>query len=73
MVGGILGVILGYLIASTGGAIAAQAGFASLQPIFPIGLIIGCILFSFAIGAVSGVMPAIRASKLKPVDALRYE
>jgi putative ABC transport system permease protein len=73
VVGGVLGVALGYLVASTGGAIAAGAGYAMLKPSFSWMLITGCIVFSFLVGAGSGVMPAIRASKLHPVDALRYE
>jgi len=73
MVGGIAGVILGYLIAKTGGGIAAASGVAMLQPFFPTYLTVGCILFAFSIGAIAGIMPAYRASKLKPVDALRYE
>lgn len=31
------------------------------------------LLFAFLVGAISGAMPAVRASKLRPVDALRYE
>ena len=73
MIGGTIGVLLGYIVATTGGKIAAAAGYALLKPIFPPVLIIGCILFSLIVGAASGVMPALRASKLKPVDALRYE
>jgi putative ABC transport system permease protein len=73
LIGGILGIILGYLISTTGGNYAALAGYSALYPVFPISLIIGCLLFSCFIGAVSGVLPAIQASKLKPVDALRYE
>lgn len=72
-IGGILGVFLGFLISSSGGLIAAQAGFSFLKPSFPIWLTIGSIMFAFVVGALSGLMPAIRASKLKPVDALRYE
>tara|TARA_Y100000310_G_C20690731_1_gene822026 strand:+ start:2004 stop:3215 length:1212 start_codon:yes stop_codon:yes gene_type:complete len=71
--GGVLGVILGYLVASGAGRFASSSGFGALQPIFPIGLIFGCILFAFMIGAFSGLLPAIRASKMNPVDALRYE
>ena len=73
LVGGILGVILGYLIAKTGGDIAAASGYSMLQPIFPWYLTAGCILFAFIIGTIAGVLPARQASKLKPVDALRYE
>jgi len=73
MIGGILGVILGYIIAKIGGLIAAANGYAILQPAFPLWLIIGCIIFAFMIGAGSGLLPAKQASSLKPVDALRYE
>ena len=73
LIGGIMGVLLGFAISSIGGAIAVQAGFSFLKPAFPIWLTSGSILFAFTVGAISGVLPAIRASKLRPVDALRYE
>jgi len=73
MVGGIIGVFFGYLISSFGGAIASSSGFGFLKPIFPWYLILGCVLFAFFVGAISGLLPAYQASKLKPVDALRYE
>ncbi|MBI4155067.1 hypothetical protein HY498_03210, partial [Candidatus Woesearchaeota archaeon] len=44
-----------------------------LRVVFPLYLIIGCFLFGFLIGSVSGAIPSYQASKLKPVDALRYE
>jgi len=73
MIGGSIGVFFGFVIANIGGSIAGKAGYALLKPIFPWYLIVGCILFSFLLGALSGLIPAIRASKQKPVDALRYE
>ncbi len=36
-------------------------------------LVLGTLLFSFIIGGISGITPARQASRLKPVDALRYE
>ncbi|MBI3027471.1 ABC transporter permease [Candidatus Woesearchaeota archaeon] len=73
LIGGLAGVIIGYVVASIGGRIAAANGFALLKPEFPIMLIFGCLLFSFLVGAAAGYFPARRASRLKPVDALRYE
>jgi putative ABC transport system permease protein len=73
LVGGLIGIGLGYLVASIGGAAAAAAGYALLQPAFPWWLTVGCLVFSFLIGAASGFNPALQASKQKPVDALRYE
>ena len=73
LIGGILGEILGYGISSFGGYVAKVSGYASLQPYFPTSLIIGCLIFALLVGALSGLVPAIQASKLKPTDALRYE
>lgn len=71
--GGVIGVTIGYGISKLGGFIAAQSGLALLKPAFPWWLTTGCLLFAFLIGAVSGLVPSVQASKLKPVDALRYE
>ena len=73
LIGGILGIALGYGIAKTGGMIAQAAGYGLLQPAFPWWLIVGCLLFAFCIGAGGGSIPAYNASKLKPVDSIRYE
>src|SRR3989344_2691775 len=73
LMGGIIGIILGYSIAKIGEFIARYYGLIMLKPDFPWWLITGCLLFAFLVGAGSGLLPAIQASKQKPVDALRYE
>jgi putative ABC transport system permease protein len=39
----------------------------------PVSIAITGIIISLCVGVVSGIIPALRASKLDPVDALRYE
>ncbi|MBW3012760.1 ABC transporter permease [Candidatus Woesearchaeota archaeon] len=71
-VGGIIGIILGY-IASYGVTIfAAGAGYSILKIKLDILLILGGLLFATLIGMLSGALPSRRASKLHPVDALRW-
>ena len=73
LIGGSIGILFGYGIAKFGETIAGNYGLAMLKPAFPLWLVIGCLLFAFLVGAGSGLVPSIQASKLKPVDALRYE
>jgi len=72
LVGGIVGALIGLGIALLIGAVADSA---LGQDLFRIqinyALLIGAVTFSFVIGIISGVAPAIQASKLKPVEALR--
>ena len=72
-VAGILGVGFGYLLTSLGGKILIALGWSFLAPAYSWPLFIGCILFATLTGAISGIIPAIRASKINTVDALRYE
>ncbi len=73
IVAGTIGVIFGWAISYSGGVILGNLGWGFLQPSFPPYLFIGLILFAGITGAISGVFPAIRASKTNPVDALRNE
>tara|TARA_Y100000034_G_scaffold44576_1_gene54714 strand:+ start:10159 stop:11379 length:1221 start_codon:yes stop_codon:yes gene_type:complete len=73
LLGGTIGVILGYGIAKLGGIIAAMNGLSMLRPGFPWWLTTGCLLFAFLVGAGSGYLPAKQASKLQATDALRWE
>jgi putative ABC transport system permease protein len=65
--GGIIGLgLIGLLVLVLGNAL-------SFGLIFPTWLILLGLVFSFAVGVVFGIVPAYRASKMKVVDALRYE
>lgn len=72
-VAGILGILAGFGITFTAGKILDNLGWGFLSPHYSVTLFIGCILFAIITGAVSGVMPAINASRTNVVDALRYE
>lgn len=72
-VAGVLGVIFGFAASFLGGKILESLGYGFLQPYFSPWLFLGCIAFATLTGAISGVLPAVRASKTNPVDALRYE
>ena len=70
---GIIGVLIGWALSSLGGVILYNFGYGFLKPAFPLMLFVGLILFATITGAISGVYPAIKASKVNPVEALRYE
>jgi putative ABC transport system permease protein len=70
---GSIGVFVGWLLTSVAGSILQELGFGFLAPAYSFWLFAGLIIFATLTGAISGAFPAIRASKIKPVDALRYE
>ena len=74
LIGGVVGITIGLGLAKTTQLIVNQAfEFLMFETHISIFLIAWALLFSFAVGALSGIAPAYQASKLKPVDALRYE
>lgn len=74
MLGGTIGVLLGWGISELISLIANSIlGTDLLQAAAPWYLFVGCLAFAFVVGAVSGVLPAWQASKVRPVKALRYE
>jgi putative ABC transport system permease protein len=77
LVGGVLGIIFGVLVSLILpilglGSGSGSAGF-TFTPSISLELLVFGVLFSIAIGMISGAVPAYNASKLRPVEALRYE
>jgi putative ABC transport system permease protein len=66
-VGGLLGVVLG---ASIGFGVHWATGFPISLPVWSFAIGIG---FSASVGIFFGLYPAIKASRLDPIEALRYE
>ncbi|GAA4139585.1 ABC transporter permease [Flavobacterium chungbukense] len=66
-IGGLVGIILGILL---GFAIATAMSFSFVIPWMAI---FAAFATSFCVALVSGLYPAIKASKLDPIEALRYE
>jgi putative ABC transport system permease protein len=71
LMGGIIGVLLGWGIAQAIGRVSL--GGSNITPVVSLDSVLLATLFSLAVGLFFGIYPAARASRLQPVDALRYE
>jgi putative ABC transport system permease protein len=70
--GGVVGIMLGWLIAFVVGRIASASG-TPFTPVVSLNAIVLATVFSTAVGLFFGLYPANRAASLEPVEALRYE
>jgi putative ABC transport system permease protein len=77
LIGGILGIIAGWGLGRVV-AVVAERMFSvgsglTLNPILTPMVVLGALGFGIGVSIIFAIYPAWRASKLKPVDALRYE
>ena len=78
-VGGLFGILLSYIISFSVGnltfysALAKHGDMGDIRLIIsPVTVLVSTIILAL-VGLVSGMIPAIRASRLDPIEALRYE
>ncbi|MBN6886080.1 antimicrobial peptide resistance transport system permease protein [Cytobacillus horneckiae] len=67
LIGGLIGIGLGWGVTVLIGVFAGWPSLMSWQ------VVLGGMLFSMLIGVVFGILPASKASKLDPIESLRYE
>jgi putative ABC transport system permease protein len=72
-IAGCFGVFLGWGLTFAADKLLYYFGWGLLSPHYSWYLFAGLILFATITGAISGAVPAYRASKINPVEALRYE
>ena len=72
-IAGVVGVLVGYGFTVFASNLLENLGWGFLSPYNPPLLFAGLVVFATLTGAISGMIPALKASKINTVDALRYE
>ena len=70
-VGGIIGISLGWILAIIGTQALSKFIGQPISPNISLIFILSLLIGSFILGSISGIVPAMKAANLRPVDALR--
>jgi putative ABC transport system permease protein len=77
LMGAIIGIILGWALANVTATVLSSGVFGggnfAITPLLTPEVLIGALGFGIGVSVIFALYPAWRASKLRPVDALRYE
>jgi putative ABC transport system permease protein len=78
LIGAVAGIVLGWILANVtarvlGSGVFGGGGGFKITPLLTPEVLIGALAFGVGISVIFALYPAWRASKLKPVEALRYE
>jgi len=71
VVGGVCGILLGLGLSEAWGLVPGY--FGALEPIYTPQLFVQAVVVALVAGVVGGIYPAWRATRMRPVEALRYE
>lgn len=78
LIGAIVGIVLGWVLANItarvlGSGVFGGGGGFTITPLLTPEVLVGALAFGVGVSVIFALYPAWRASKLKPVEALRYE
>lgn len=78
LIGAIVGIVLGWILANVtarilGSGVFGGGGGFTITPLLTPEVLVGALAFGVGVSVIFALYPAWRASKLKPVEALRYE
>jgi putative ABC transport system permease protein len=77
LMGAIIGIVLGWILANVTATVLGSGAFGgggfTIMPLLTPEVLVGALGFGVGVSVIFALYPAWRASKLKPVEALRYE